>query len=370
MAVLFEKAAVIGTGLMGGSFALALSASGAVLKVAGYDSDPETRHEAKALSVCDEVTDSASSAVEGCGLVVLATPIGGLLGAVRGISPSLSKGTILTDVASAKLSVTEQLEKAVPRDVHYIGGHPMTGSERSGVEAARDDLYKDCYYILTPTARTDTNAYRKLHALLTSIGARVISMDPETHDKAMATVSHLPHLLSLLLMDMASRERERIGNLFTLAAGGFRDMTRIAASNPDVWIDICMDNRVFIIERLQDYSRDMSSLVDLLQRGDRDRLRNLFDSARVARRELSRKTGRDIEEMFEVMLPVPDIPGVISRITTAVGALGVNIEDIQIAHPLEGETGVMSLKILGEQNARLVSQELKYHGYHASARRV
>ena len=370
MSEVFSKVGIIGTGLMGGSFALALMSYPGVERVFCYDISPETRQEARDLSVGDEVAESADEAVKGSGLVVLATPVGEIRRAFEGISEDLEEGAIVTDIGSVKLPVIVAIEEIVSKDVNYVGGHPMTGSEQEGVASARADLYRDCYYILTPTDRTDAEAFRRLHGLLTDLGSRVLSMDPESHDRAMATISHVPHLLSLVLMEAARKKQEKMKSLFTIAAGGFRDMTRIAASSPDLWIDICMENKDFILEALGEYSEGVDELVGFLEQNDRDSLRELFEAARRARDELSVKEGLDIEELFEVTMPVPDQPGVISKVSTAVGSLGVNIEDIGIVHPLEGETGILNLKILGKAKTIKVSQELASLGYGVRMRRA
>lgn len=370
MAETFLKIGIIGTGLMGGSLALAIKSRTNAGKVAVFDICEDTMRKARELGIGDETAASPAEAAEGSDIVFLATPVGALAGVIDGISEHLKEGVIVTDLGSAKLRVTTVIEEIIPRGVHYIGGHPMTGSEQSGISFARAELYRDCYYILTPTENTDADAFHRLQGFLTDIGARVISMDPESHDRAMATVSHVPHLLSLLLMDMANRQRGKMKNLFTVAAGGFRDMTRIAAGSPDLWVDICRENREFIVAGLNEYGGGIAELIELLERGDFDGLRDLFEGARRARNELSVKAGTEIEELFEVSLPVPDEPGVISGISTAVGALGVNIEDIGIVHPLEGETGILSLKILGQDKARRVSDGLEARGYRVSIRRV
>lgn len=366
----FGNVAIIGTGLMGGSLALALKTDPAIERLVVYDVSPETRVLAREMGVGDQVAESPGEAVAGCDLLVLATPLGSMVQVFSEVARQLRPGAVVTDIGSAKLKLTTAIVEVAPPGIHYVGGHPMTGSEQYGVESARADLYRDCYYILTPTDNTDVGAFRRLHALLVELGARVISMDPESHDRAMATISHVPHLLSLLLMDMASRQREKMKNLFTIAAGGFRDMTRIAASSPDLWIDVCMENREFIVDRLLEYGIGITELAEILDSGDRDRLRGKFERARHARAELSVKAGTEIEELYEVYLPVPDEPGVISRISTAVGAMGVNIEDIGIVHPLEGETGILSLKILGGSNAALVAGELESLGYRAASRKA
>lgn len=362
----FSKAVVIGTGLMGGSLSLALKASERVEKVAGYDSSDATRKKARELGIADEIADTPEVAVEGADLLFLATPTSSIVKAFAEISGKLRPGTLVSDLGSVKFGITTAIEASLPSGIQYVGGHPMTGSEQSGVEYARVDLYSGAYYILTPTEHTETEAFRRLHALLTDLGSRVISIDPESHDQAMATVSHVPHLLSLLLMELASRQQRQMKNLFTIAAGGFRDMTRVAASSPDIWTDICIENRRFIVERLREYGKQMDELVALLEEGDRVKLQGLFEDARRARSELSVKSGQELKELYDVSLPVPDEPGVISKISTAVGALGVNIEDMTIVHPLEGETGIMTLKILGKKNAAEVSERLSSLGYRSS----
>jgi len=370
MSEVFSKVGIIGTGLMGGSFALALMSDPGVASVVCYDKSLEARHEARELSVGDEVVESAVDAVKGSGLVVFATPVGEMKQAFSDVSEDFEKGVIVTDVGSVKLPVVAAIDEVAPNGVNFVGGHPMTGSEQMGVASARADLYRDCYYILTPTDGTNSEAFRRLHGLLTGIGARVISMDPESHDRAMATISHVPHLLSLVLMEVARKKQEKMKNLFTLAAGGFRDMTRIAASSPDLWTDICMENKEFILTALAEYGEGMDELVGFLQQNDRVRLQELFEAARHARRDLSVKKGMEIEELYELTMPVTDRPGVISKVSTAIGALGVNIEDIGIVHPLEGQTGILNLKILGKDKAIKVSQELACLGYGVRMRRA
>ncbi len=351
---------------MGGSLALALKASPRVGLVAGYDSSQATREKARELGIADEICDTPERAARGADLLFLAMPTSSIVDTFERVRNVLEAGAIVSDLGSAKLGVTAAIESDLPPRIHYVGGHPMTGSEQSGVESARQDLYSGAYYILTPTQNTDAEAFRRLHGLLTDLGSRVISIDPESHDRAMATVSHVPHLLSLLLMEMASRQQEQMKNLFIVSAGGFRDMTRIAASNPDIWADICMENRRFIIERLQDYAERVENLIALLEDADRPSLQALFEDARQARAELSVKSGMQLEDLYDVSMPVPDEPGVISNISTAVGAIGVNIEDMTIVHPLEGETGIMTLKILGKEQAAEVADTLSSLGYRAS----
>ena len=366
---MLQKITIIGTGLMGGSLSLALREARAAAMIAAYDADPGTRDEAGRMGLADEVFDDAAEACRGADVVFVSTPISAVADAVAACSPGLAPGTVVSDLASTKVNVVEEITGMLPPGVGYVGGHPMTGSEQSGVRFAARDMFDMRYYILTPTERTDPDDLARVHALLTSIGARVITMDPESHDRAMATVSHVPHLLSLLLMKLASREQERMKSTYKIAAGGFRDMTRIASSNTGMWMDIARENRTFIVERLAEYSRSVQWLLGVLESGDDEALRAMFADAAAAREELMAKSGVPSAELYSVSLPVPDEPGVISRITTAVGSIGINIEDIGITHPLEGETGILALKVLGEQSAMETVDHLRAMGYRASVRK-
>lgn len=370
MGKLIKKAAVIGTGLMGGSLALALKEHGCADRVFGYDVSPETRKYATEIGIADVICDNLTDAVSGCDLLFLATPVGVMIEVLKEVRDILEPGAIVSDIASVKLSLTREIEELLPDEVHYIGGHPMTGSEHFGIESARSDLFIDCYYILTPTPKTDTDAFGKIHRLLGDLGARVISMEPEIHDRAVATVSHIPHILSLLLMDYAVMERKEIKNLFTIAAGGFRDMTRIAASNPEMWADIAIENRDFITGGLQSIGKEVDELVSMLTDSDRDGLVEIFNEARLGRLDLALPAGRKLEDIYEISLPATDRPGVISEISTAVGALGINIEDIEIVHTLVGESGILNLRIDGYDNACNAADHLNNLGYRAVVRGV
>lgn len=366
----FKKAAVIGTGLMGGSLALALKEHGCAGKVFGYDVSPETRKYATEIGIADEISDNLTDAVSGCDLLFLATPVGAMVEVLKEVIAILEPGTIVSDIASVKLSLTREIEELMPEGIHYIGGHPMAGSEHFGIESARSDLFIDCYYILTPTPNTDADAFGNIHRLLGDLGARVISMEPEVHDRAVATVSHIPHILSLLLMDYAVMEREEIKNLFTIAAGGFRDMTRIAASNPEMWADISIENNDFITGGLRSIGNSLDKLVSMLTAGDRDGLIEIFNEARLGRLDLELPIGRKLEDIYEISIPAADRPGVISEVSTAIGALDINIEDMEIVHTMVGESGILNLRIDGYENACNAADHLNKMGYRAVVRGV
>lgn len=361
-----EKIAVIGTGLMGASLALALKDAGCAYEVAAYDISGETRDAAVEMGVADNVYSHAVDAAAGADFIFLATPMKAMAGALEDCAHGIGRGAIVSDLGSAKERISKELACYVPEGAFFIGGHPMAGSEHSGVRFASVGMFADRYYILTPTRETSPDALQALHGLLTGIGARVITMDPETHDRAMATVSHVPHLLSLLLMDMAAREQETIKSVYTVAAGGFRDMTRIAGSDLSLWADIIDENRVCVIERLKDYASGLRGLIDLLEQDRAGDLVDMFARSKAARDSLSAKPGAELADLYVLSLPVPDEPGVISLITTAIGSLGVNIEDVQITHPLEGETGTLSMEVLGDEASEKAASHLASLGYRIS----
>lgn len=361
-----SKVAIIGTGLIGGSLSIALRNAAVAKHVACYDTSPEVRDAVRVMRIADSVSDSAGEAVSDAEIVFIAVPNGSIVDCFQEIRGKLSPGCVVSDLGSVKEEVVRTVERLSPEGVRYVGAHPMAGSEQSGVRSARPGLFRDALIILTPTPHTDPDAIRCLTDLFRRIEARVTRIDPVVHDRAMAAISHLPHMLSVLLMKLADDQSEEMPLLYEVAAGGFRDMTRVAASNVDVWTDIASANRSFIIERLNAFSGSLNLLVDVLEREDLSSLSTILEEARDARTQLSIKSGLIDEEVFEVSLQIPNEPGVISRITAIVASEGVNIENMEITHPTEGETGIMAIKIIEEGKAALACERLCSAGYRAS----
>jgi prephenate dehydrogenase len=239
----------------------------------------------------------------------------------------------------------------------------MAGTEEEGIEAADGSLFSGSWWILTPTDRSDPAAYQRLHTLLTTLGARIMALDPSEHDELMAIISHVPQLTATALMNLAAdRGRDHAG-LLALAAGGFRDVTRVAASNPDIWLDICRENRDAIAATLDSFADALRVLREQIQNGDAEALRDAFLRARASRRGLP---GKEVAgDVYEVTMPVPDRPGVLAQVTTSIGNLGVNIEDLQITHSTEGGRGVLHLTIGGDEHARQVTKALRDQGFDA-----
>lgn len=239
----------------------------------------------------------------------------------------------------------------------------MAGSHETGADHATPELFVGATYLLTPTATTDPEAYQRLHGLVSAIGARVIAVDPDRHDLLVAVTSHLPQLAATTLMNLAAgRARDEHAELLLLAAGGFRDATRVAASNPELWLDICEENGSAIVAVLDEYGERITALRQLLADGDVTGLRDALEQAREARRSLPGKESVS-GALVELILPIPDRPGVLAEVTTTVGQTGVNIEDLGIDHAPEGGRGTLRLAIIGPPQAGRARAALEALGY-------
>ena len=278
-----KRLAVIGVGLVGGSLALALRRAGAVASVAGYDRDPEALARAAGLGVIDTAAASASEAAKGADLVVVAVPVRSIGPVLHDVALAMDAQSVVTDVGSTKGEVMavakEELRDRFPR---FVPGHPIAGREASGVEAAVADLFRSARVVLTPDRATAPDAVELVKACWEAAGARVASMPAERHDRIFAAVSHLPHVLSFALVSEIA-EREDADDLLGFAAGGFRDFTRIAASSPEMWRDIALQNRAALLEELDRYGARLAVFRELIARGDGPGLERLMTEARTAR---------------------------------------------------------------------------------------
>ncbi|MDH3688865.1 MAG: prephenate dehydrogenase/arogenate dehydrogenase family protein [Gammaproteobacteria bacterium] len=280
---MINKLAIIGTGLIGGSLARALKAQGAVAKVIGVGRNPQNLEKAMELGAIDAFTHDAGAAVVSADMVVLATPIGAMEDAFRQIAPALTPQAVVTDVGSVKAVVVaaarRHLGERLPR---FVPGHPIAGTERSGVTASEKDLFQDRHVVLTPVAETEPQATALVRQMWEVTGSTVSEMTVAQHDHVLSATSHLPHVLAYTLVDhLAHREDSEL--LFRLAAGGFYDFTRIASSDPVMWRDICLGNREAITAAVRAYRDALDQMLDALDRGDGEQLSELFTHAKRAR---------------------------------------------------------------------------------------
>jgi prephenate dehydrogenase len=324
------RAVVVGTGLIGGSIGMRLRAVG--WHVTGRDRDPARAERALELGALDAVGDDAEATI-----TFVATPVAAIATEARRALGA--GGGLVSDVGGVKASVVEAVD-----DGRFVGGHPMAGSEQEGVEGADPDLFEGATWVLTPTEGTDAAAYAQVRQIVGTLGAEVVTLPPDRHDKLVAVVSHVPHLTAAALMRLADERSEEHRALLRLAAGGFRDMTRIASGHPGIWPDICSDNRMAIVDVLDELTAALQHLRDVVAVDDRKELLAALEQARAARVNLPARF-RTAADLSEVRIPVPDRPGVVADVAILAADLDVNIVDLEIAHSTEGPQGVLVLLI-------------------------
>jgi prephenate dehydrogenase len=278
-----EKLAIIGVGLIGGSVALALREEGAVREVVGCGRGSANLTKAVALGVIDHFTHDVSAAVKGADMVLLSVPLGAMRDTLMAMQGSLAENAVVTDAGSVKGSVVDDV-RAVFGEIpgFFVPGHPIAGTERSGADAAFAELYRNRRVILTPLPETDRLALQRVEKMWRQCGAEVVQMAVEHHDEVLAATSHLPHMLAFTLVDSLARMKEN-DEIFRFAAGGFRDFTRIASSNPVMWRDICIANRQSLNQMLTRFADELHELAALLQAGDERGLLEIFERAKQAR---------------------------------------------------------------------------------------
>ena len=284
MALFFNKVTIIGVGLIGGSLAKVMKAHKICGAIHGAGRSRETLEQALKLGVIDHMGRGLSQAVEHADLVVLATPVGTFASIVREIAPHLKNGAILTDVGSVKGGLVRTIEGLLPAGVHYVPGHPIAGREKHGVSAASEDLFRGAKCIITPTEKTDANALEEVTALWTAAGMNVVIMEAEQHDHIFAAVSHLPHAAAYAMVSTVAEFTAGADNYTTFSGAGFRDFTRIAASSPEMWRDICLLNGKNIVEMIEQYQFALNRIKKAVKHNDGRKLEELFRSASDVRR--------------------------------------------------------------------------------------
>jgi prephenate dehydrogenase len=351
-----RRAAVIGTGLIGGSIGLALRKQG--WHVSGRDRDPGRVERALALGALDRIGDDPRAE-----LTFVATPAGAVAEAAEAVLAIVDDGAVVTDVAGVKSPIV-----AAVSHPNFVGGHPMAGSEQEGVDGADASLFEGATWVLTPTDSTAPAAYARVLAVVTTLGAGVVAMPAARHDEMVAMVSHVPHLTAGALMNMAADAAAEQATILRLAAGGFRDMTRIAAGHPGIWPDLCLDNRVAITHTLDQLLGALGHLRAMVDGGDRAGILAILERAREARLNLPARSLHP-EELAEIRVPVLDRPGVFAEVANVLSERGVNIYDVEIVHSAEGPQGVLVLAVDTTRSGDAIAA-LAGLGYHPVGRRL
>jgi prephenate dehydrogenase len=287
---MIKRLCIVGVGLIGGSLAKDLRRLGLCDEFIGCSRKRENLERARELGIIDAYEVNPAKAVEGADMVVLAVPLGAMAEVLTAMAPGLDGQGVLTDAGSAKCSVLEAARSAfgaVPEN--FVPAHPIAGTEHSGVEAAVDGLFQGRRVILTPVAQTRPEATARVRDMWQSVGAEVVEMDPAHHDEVLAATSHLPHMLAYTLVDMLGGMEERV-EMFRYAAGGFRDFTRIASSDPQMWHDICIANRNALVGALEHFQVDLGAAIDAIRDGDGRTIKELFGRAKQLRDRYARES--------------------------------------------------------------------------------
>lgn len=325
-----RRANVLGLGLIGGSLALALTKNG--FYVTGSDENLQTTMTALEREMIQAIGIDSQAEIS-----FIATPVTSIPAQAK---LALKKTTgIVTDVGGVKASVVNAID-----DSRFIGGHPMAGSELAGLDGADETLFEGAVWVLTPSESSADETFEKLAKIITMLGAEVVVLDAQRHDRLVAVVSHLPHLTAATLMGLAHVTAEEHVAVLRLAAGGFRDMTRVASGQPQIWIDICRENRSAILDALDGMIAGLSEMRCVIEKQDTSELLSRLQTARTARANLPGRV-HELMDVCEIRVPIPDRSGAAAEIFTLAADLGVNIANFEVSHSVEGDRGVLVLVI-------------------------
>lgn len=331
---------IVGVGLIGGSLGLSLRESPLINKIIGFDTDELSL--AKALEI--GAIDGRAELYEGvrmANIIILCTPLSSFLPILLYIKPYLRPGTIITDVGSTKQYVMNMFSELLPDTVWGIGGHPMAGSEIKGIPGADRYLFENAVYVLTPTPSTPEEITNKLADLLASTGARMKVMTASHHDEVVATVSHIPHIAAVSLVNLTGGNDDQL----MMAAGGFRDTTRIASSDSKIWEDILFSNRSQVLGKLGELINNLQNFHNMLASEDREVVSQHLESAKQIRDKIPAIRKGLLPVFCDIICIVPDSPGIIGEIGSLLGEYAINIVDIEILRAREGDGGTMRLGV-------------------------
>ena len=353
-----RRLAILGTGLIGASVALAAKRAGET-HVAAYDPDEQMLAVAAERGAVDEPARTLEAALAGAELAVVAAPVAQLATQVAAVLQAAPEGCTVTDVGSTKESVCT----AAAGSPRFIGGHPVCGSEARGAEHASANLFEGATWFLAPLPETDPERYRLVHGFVGALGATPVAVDPRAHDRLVSLTSHLPHALANLLVNQAGASRVDGHEPLAAAGGSLRDMTRVAGANPRIWVDIFLDNADELRTALADHRRRVEQLEAALDAGDAGFLARWIAEAAGNRRRMLEREYPEPGELQRLRVHIPDRPGVLAGITQALGAERINIEDFELRHFSPERGGVLTVLVSGESEARRASDLLESQGY-------
>ncbi len=356
----------IGFGLIGGSIARALKANPSLeVSTVVYDIDRKSITQAFEDGVADVTVAGIGAEFSACDFIFLCAPVGVNMENAEKVKPFLKEGAILTDVGSVKSRMHERMHE-LGLDSVFIGGHPMAGSERIGYANSKEKLLENAYYIVTESGSNKESDIARYRDLVTAMGAIPLVMTAPMHDRITAAVSHVPHVISAGLVNLVRDSDSDKGEMRTIAAGGFKDITRISSSSPVMWQHICLSNRDNVSELLEDYIRVLTDAKALVDSGDAEGLKDFFDGARRYRDTFQDASKGPIKSANVVHVEIPDEPGALAIAITLVSSRSINIKNVGIVHNREVESGSLSIELHDEKAVKEVHDLFISHGYDAT----
>lgn len=354
-----KKAGILGFGLIGGSIALAIKKR-CNLEIVAFSRSEAPLLKAFGEGVLSEYSVSDLGIFRDCDIVFLCTPVDRICGYAEKLAPILKKDCILTDAGSTKGEIFDVLSEN--RDLNYIGGHPMAGSEKTGYNAAKDSLYENAFYVLTPSAHTESRLVEEYKELVEKIGAIPIILDPYRHDYIVAAISHIPHIVAVSLVNTV-HSLDNDGYMHTLAAGGFRDITRIASSGAEMWSGICCENKDEILKVLDSFSQTIGDFKQKIESGDQSGIAQLFSDAKAYRDSFESGKGRGPHKSYSFKADISDRPGAIAEIAKLLGDNGINIKNMNIMNNRDYSDGVMTISLESDSDVKKACGLLESHGF-------
>lgn len=352
----------IGFGLIGGSIAKGIKRSCPDSRIMAYMRTRSKLEQAQADGIVDVILDGVGEALRECDIIFLCTPVEYNAQYLTSIRPFLKPGAILTDVGSTKTNI-HLVVKELGMEPVFIGGHPMAGSEKTGYESATDHLLENAYYIITPTAASRKEDIARMVAVAELIGSIPIVLDYQEHDRIVAAISHLPHLIASSLVNLVKTSDNREELMRRLAAGGFKDITRIASSSPEMWEQICMTNTANLIPMMESYIASLQQILDALKDRDAQSIYSLFETSRSYRSSISDKARGSVTPDYSFTVDIVDEPGGISTLSCILSARGISICNIGINHNREHGEGALRITFYDEDAMNRAWEQLKKYNY-------
>ena len=352
----------IGLGLIGGSIAKAIRKYHEDYRILAYDQDRETLATAVSSNMIDAVCEEQDERFKKCDYIFLCAPVEFNVKYLEYFKENIGPDTIITDVGSVKGIIHKEVER-LGMESRFIGGHPMAGSEKTGFEASSDRLIENAYYFITPSPDAPADRVEEFMTFIGDLGAIPIRYSPDEHDKITSYISHVPHVIAASLVNLVRHADSPDGIFKSLAAGGFKDITRIASSNPVVWEHILLSNPKNIVNGLKEYIELLNKMIYDIERNDAKDINAFFESSREYRDSIPNNTSGVIRMQYELFVDIPDEPGALAKVTVLLADAGINLKNFGISHNREDEEGVLRLSFYDTDACRKAFDLLADAGY-------